>query len=305
MSSGSAAPDPLGRASSILGCVTRSKLLFVVVLSAMIGAISAIATRGGRDGRAATGIGETEGELVTLLDYLETGRRHARDYLTQQPAADGATLLDVARSCGSACVRVEIEVARQGAAVVAIHGSGFIVAGGRYVVTAGHALDADEVLAIRVILSDGRTLAATAVGKDYEVFNSTDRDWAVLKLGEDRPDDLVALKLGDAEKGAPVIALGYPDQIGIDEGGRIAYGREAPLEPLLFPARVSGTDPLALTPTAGAVPLGGISGGPVINAAGEVVGIFVSVSRTKASSTMHVSYGATPVASLEDVLAND
>ncbi len=300
--------------SCILRAVTRSRLLFVIVVSATVSAASAIVILGGRDGRrdgrivsydSVTGIGETEGQLVTRLDYFESGRRLTRDYLAKQPAPNEATLWDVARTCASACVRVEIEIERQGESVAAIHGSGVIVASGGYVLTAGHALKADEVLAIRVILKDGRAFGATVAEKDYAVFNSTGRDWAVLKLGDDRPADLVALKLGDAKEGAPVIALGYPDQIGIDEGGRIAYGREAPLEPLLFPARVSGTDPLALTPTAGAVPLGGISGGPVINAAGEVVGIFVSVSRTKASSTMHVSYGATPVASLEDVLAND
>ncbi len=293
------------RASSILAVMTRSRLLVVVVLAATIGATSAIAIRGGQDGRAATGIGETEGQLVTLLDYLESGRRLARDYLAKQPAPGGATLWDVARACGPACVRVEVEVARQGAAVAAIHGSGVIVAGGRYVLTAGHALDTDKVLAIRVILNDGRALAATAVKKDYEVFNSTGRDWAVLKLGDDRPDDLVSLKLGDAEKGAPVIALGYPDQIGTDEDGRIAYSRDAPLAPLLFPAHVTETAPLALSPAAGAVPLGGISGGPVINAAGEVVGIFVSVSKTRTSNLMVVSYGATPVAAFKDALAED
>ncbi len=288
------------------------------MICATVGATSAIVIRGGRDGRrderrdgrivsydSVTGIGETEGQLVTRLDYFESGRRLTRDYLAKQPAPNEATLWDVARTCASACVRVEIDIERQGESVAAVHGSGVIVAGGGYVLTAGHALKADRILAIRVILKDGRTLGATVAEKDYAVFNSTGRDWAVLKLGDDRPADLVALKLSDVKEGAPVIALGYPDQIGIDENGRIAYSRESPLAPLLFPGHVSGTDPITLTPAAGAVPLGGMSGGPVVNAAGEVVGIFVSVSRTTGSNMMRVSYGATPVAAFKNALGKD
>jgi len=294
----------------MLRAVSRVRFLLVVVISAMVVATFAIVIRGGPDGRivffdSVVGIGATEGPLVTQLDYLETGRRLARDFLATQPAPNGATLWDVAQACAPACVRVEIETKRQGESVASIHGSGVIVAGGGYVLTAGHALSADQILAIRVILKDGRALGATLVDKDYAVFNATDRDWAVLKFDDDRPTDLVALKLGDAEEGAPVFALGYPDEIGIDELGRIAYGRQDPLAPLLFPAHVSGTDPITLTPAAGAVPLGGISGGPVVNAAGEVVGIFVSVSRTSEANTMHISYGATPVAALRDALGTD
>jgi len=290
--------------------VSRPQLLLVIVIAALVGAASAILTHGAQGGRiawhdAVTGIGETEGKLVTLLDYLESGRRLARDYLEQQPGPAGKTLWDVTQRCRAACVRVEIEVKRQGASVVVSHGSGVVVADGNYVLTAGHALNVEDVLAIRVILSDGRVVAATAVKSDFTEFNTTGRDWAVLKLAEDRPADLVALKLGQAREGEPVIAHGYPDQIGVDEHGRIAYSRDGPLAPLLFPAHVNDTDPISLTPAAGAVPLGGMSGGPVVNANSEVVGIFVSVSRTPRSGGILISYGATPVAAFQNALGGD
>jgi len=253
-----------------------------------------------------TGLGETgneDGRLLTLLDYFESGRRSARDYLSKQPAPGGTTLLHVAQACALACVRVETEIdrGRNGAKAV-VHGSGVIVADGRYILTAGHAFAVEKILAVRVILTDGRVLQATVAGKDYDQFDTTGRDWAVLKLREDRPTDLVSLKLGAAKEHAAVIGIGYPDIIGINENGHIAFGSDAPLAPLLFPAHINGTDPITMTPAAGAVPIGGISGGPVVNAVGEVVGIFVSVSKTPAKDMMIISYGATPVAAFRDAI---
>ena len=292
----------------MVGAMSRTQLfIVVVVIAAAVGATSGILMHDKGVGRAAwydavTGLGETEGQLVTLLDYLESGRRLAREYLAKQPATEATTLWDVAQRCGPACARVEIDIKRQGDSVMVSHGSGVVVADGKFVLTAAHPLVAEEILAIRVILRDGRVVAATVAKSDFTTFNTTGRDWAVLKLADDRPADLVSLKLGKAEQGEPVIALGYPDQIGIDEHGRIAYSRDDPLAPLLFPAHVNGTDPITLTPAAGAVPLGGMSGGPVVNAGGEVVGIFVSVSRTPGAGKMLISYGATPIAAFGDAL---
>ncbi|MEE8106393.1 MAG: hypothetical protein V3T86_12730, partial [Planctomycetota bacterium] len=84
-----------------------------------------------------------------------------------------------------------------------------------------------------------------------------------------------------------------------------AFASGEPLSPLFFPAHVNGTDPITMTPNAGAVPMGGLSGGPVVNAAGEVVGIFVSVSKTPAKNMMIFSYGATPVAAFQDAMGED
>ncbi|MEE8105192.1 MAG: serine protease, partial [Planctomycetota bacterium] len=206
--------------------MTRRRFLLIVLISTTVGVMTARFYREEPVGRAAsydstTGLGETgnrDGQLLTLLDYFESGRRAARDYLSKQPAPNGATLLDVAQACALACVRVETDVATKDGATARAHGSGVIVADGRYVLTAGHAFQEGKI-AVRVILTDGRTLKATVVADDYDQFDKTGRDWAVLKLREDRPTDLVSLKMGSAEEHAAVIGIGYPDVIGINENG--------------------------------------------------------------------------------------
>jgi hypothetical protein len=106
-------------------------------------------------------------------------------------------------------------------------------------------------------------------------------DWAVLRIRDADPDEPAAPAVGFAEEGEIVAVLGYPQGIGIDRKGRVVPGdRDGPggaLEPLVFLARVTGTSPLALRPVAGCVPVHGASGGPVIRASGEVVGLLVSI----------------------------
>ena len=96
----------------MVGAMSRTQLfIVVVVIAAAVGATSGILMHHKGVGRAAwydavTGLGETEGQLVTLLDYLESGRRLAREYLANQPATEATTLWDVAQRCGPACARV-------------------------------------------------------------------------------------------------------------------------------------------------------------------------------------------------------
>jgi S1-C subfamily serine protease len=146
-------------------------------------------------------------------------------------------------------------------------GSGFIVDRRGHILTNNHVVEGAEQ--IKVTLSDGRAFRATLVGADRFT------DLAVLKI---EAKDLPVLPLGDSSRlavGETVIAIGSPLWI---EGGPTvtvgvvsALGRsmEEPGLPILHD--LVQTD-AAINP--------GNSGGPLLNAAGQVVGINTAVIRS-------------------------
>ena len=139
-------------------------------------------------------------------------------------------------------------------------GSGIIVDRRGYILTNAHVVDGAEQ--IKVTLTDGRAFRATLVGKDGFT------DLAVIRI---EAGNLPALRLGDSRRlavGETVIAIGSPLWL---EGGPTvtvgvvsALGRsmEDPGLPVLH----------GMIQTDAAINAGN-SGGPLLNLAGEVVGI--------------------------------
>jgi serine protease Do len=146
-------------------------------------------------------------------------------------------------------------------------GSGVIVTNEGHIITNSHVVD--QVDDIEVQLSDGRTKKARLVGSDAQV------DLAVLKIDE---PSVKALKLGDSDAvqaGDMVLAIGNPFgfEETVTEGIISSKGR---------PNRVDGFGDFLQTDAA-INP--GNSGGPLINLAGEVIGINTAIiSRTGSSA---------------------
>ena len=136
-------------------------------------------------------------------------------------------------------------------------GSGVIVDARRgYVITNHHVIEDAE--AIRVTLKDRRSFAGQLLGSDPRT------DIALLRI---EPKGLVALPLGDSdavEVGDFVLAIGNPFGLGqtVTSGIVSALGRSG--------VRVEGFEDFIQT-DASINP--GNSGGPLVNLAGEVVGI--------------------------------
>jgi hypothetical protein len=64
--------------------------------------------------------------------------------------------------------------------------------------------------------------------------------------------------------------------MGIDAKGSVAFAlanRGAPLAPMVCAATVMESNPLTLRPVAGALPMGGSSGGAIVDRDGVVVGL--------------------------------
>ena len=136
-------------------------------------------------------------------------------------------------------------------------GSGFIIDERGYIVTNAHVVEGADTIQIRV--SDGRRVSGKVIGKDNRV------DLALLKV--DDVKNLIALPLGDSNRirvGEFVMALGHPFNLEHSVSFGIVSRKGAPLTVAAPGFDFIQTD-AAINP--------GNSGGPLVNMAGEVVGV--------------------------------
>jgi serine protease Do len=135
-------------------------------------------------------------------------------------------------------------------------GSGFIIDPGGTIVTNAHVVEAAEWIQVR--LSDGRRFTARVLGRDNRV------DLAVLKI---EATGLPVLAFGDSNRvrvGEFVLALGHPFGLEHSVSFGIVSRKGAPLTVAAPGFDFIQTD-AAINP--------GNSGGPLVNMAGEVVGV--------------------------------
>lgn len=146
-------------------------------------------------------------------------------------------------------------------------GSGFFVDTEGHIVTNSHVVDNDGE--IRVKLADGRTLEATRLG------NSPADDLALLQVDPNEVRDIKPLPLADSDSlktGQLAVAIGSPFRLqnflsvgvvsGVGEG----------------PALTNRPVPKMIWTNAKLLP--GNSGGPLLNADGEVIGVTTAIQIT-------------------------
>lgn len=188
--------------------------------------------------------------------------------ITDNRLPDIATVVD--RSSG-AVVQIVAKVPQQNIFGQSIQGqsqgSGFFFDDRGYILTNNHVVEsASEV---EIVLPTRQRLTSEIVGTD------PDTDLAVLKVDSGQIDDLVALRLGETDAmriGDWVIAIGSPlgFQGTVTVGIVSAKGRTLMLDDNKQLSDLVQTD---------AVINPGNSGGPLLNLAGEVIGINTAIIR--------------------------
>jgi S1-C subfamily serine protease len=139
------------------------------------------------------------------------------------------------------------------------------------VLTADHAVTREEN--IKVILPDGRSLAATVAGRD------PGSDLAILRLAEKA---LTATKTSeDVKVGQLVLALGRPNSAGMQASWGIVTSISGPARTF----RGGMLDEYIRSET---TPYPGFSGGPLVNTEGEVLGLNTSGLTRGSSLTIPV-----------------
>ena len=206
-------------------------------------------------------------------------------------------------------VRIEVQHSPADEAYRSNHGTGILLEGGQ-VLTAGHVLNENvtgDVSQILVTRSDGRVLHA-------EVDRQGAQDWALLRiLLEEGAAALPSssIELGSATEGETAIFFGYPAMVGLNAEGEVLPFRKgdtqagspvSALSPMLIVSSILDAETMTLDPIAGFPPVGGMSGGPVLNSRGQVIGVQVSVSKTTDNATGRTLYyrlNVVPVSAVE------
>jgi serine protease Do len=140
-------------------------------------------------------------------------------------------------------------------------GTGFVISPDGYIVTNNHVIE--EVDTITVAFEDGKELEATVAGRDPKT------DIALIRVETEQ--ELFALPLGDSEKVRPgewVVAIGNPFGLGHTVTAGIVSAKH----------RIIGQGSYDdFIQTDAAINFGN-SGGPLINLAGEVIGVNTAIN---------------------------
>lgn len=199
-----------------------------------------------------------------LVDNLTNGNSDTPHASEAAKTSDELSTPEIAKQVGPAVVGITSVIQGQmsifgGVSESASQGSGIILSGDGYIVTNNHVVSGAS--SVKVLLNTGQEYDAQIIGTDEQT------DLAVIKIEPN--EELTVAKLGDStalEVGERVVAIGNP--MGLEFFGSVTQGIVSAVN------RTISIDnrTMNLIQTDAAINSGN-SGGALINAHGEVIGI--------------------------------
>ncbi|WP_230197520.1 S1C family serine protease [Timonella senegalensis] len=231
----------------------RGKIGFGTVVGLMLASVLA-----GAAGGAWVAANDSDpGREAATINQVQPGTPSA-----ERP--DGS-IADVAAKVLPSVVYIEVAT-KDGAAT----GSGFVISENGYILTNNHVVaEGADGAELRVTFSDGSEEVAQLIGRAVEY------DIAVIKVAK---SGLSTLTLGDSDNvvvGDPVIAVGAP--LGLE--GTVTTGIVSALNRPVTAGETGTAAYINAIQTDAAINPGN-SGGPLVNSAGEVIGINSAIAQT-------------------------
>lgn len=251
------------------------------------------------------------GTVLIATDVIDTGnttREVVRQEPLTRPAADaegsraangeGLTVQEIYERDGPGVVFIQARVPDRGESPFGLPqdqpgvatGSGFVLDDDGYILTNAHVVDGAREAAVR-FTEEGALVEAEIVGSDLST------DLAVLKVDPEESPKLVALELGDSSKtrvGDPVIAIGNP----FGYSRTVTTGIVSALQRQITAPNGFSIDDVIQT-DASVNP--GNSGGPLIDARGEVVGVNSQIATGGTRGSVGIGF-AVPVNTVKKIV---
>lgn len=178
-----------------------------------------------------------------------------------RPAGDITPAAGTVAAVSQAVLPSVVQIEALNGGVSTATGSGVVIRADGYILTNNHVVESSDG-AVEVLFSDGSVEQGIVVGKSAEY------DLAVVQV---EATDLTALPLGDSDAilvGDPVIAIGSP--LGLDS--TVTTGIVSAMNRPVTTGESDTASHIAAIQTDAAINPGN-SGGPLLNMAGEIIGI--------------------------------